>query len=147
MFRAAMRWPDSAQLLSLEGAGLGNLVSSLTMCAALCVSVRVLRNQDVQRLIEQPVDEGDVLEGGVHLGRVLYHLSVYQQFSETDTESVPAYFEVEGRITPVDQLNLTELHRRRAELKLRLADGRVLDFTMANETGAIRSTARGLYRQ
>ncbi len=101
----------------------------------------------MQRLIEQPADEGDVLEGAVHLGRVLYHLSVYQQFSEADAESVPVHFEVEGRITPVDQIDLAELHRRRAELRLRLADGRILDFAMANGSGAIRSTARGLYQQ
>jgi hypothetical protein len=64
----------------------------------------------VQRLIEQPADAGDVLEGDVPLGRVLYHLSVYQQFSESDAESVPVYLEVEGRITPVHQLDLAELH-------------------------------------
>ena len=100
----------------------------------------------MQRLIEQPADEGDVLEGDVPLGRVLYHLSVYQQFSEADNEPVPAYLEVEGRITPVNQLDLVELHGRRAELTLRLADGRVLDFSMTNGTGTIRSTGRGLHR-
>ncbi len=36
----------------------------------------------MQRLVEQPVDEGDVIEGATHLGRVHYHLSVYQHFSE-----------------------------------------------------------------
>jgi hypothetical protein len=101
----------------------------------------------VQRLIEQPADEGDVLEGRVHLGRVLYHLSVYQRFSETDNASVSAYLEVEGRVTPVDHLDLAELHRRRAELMLRLADGRTLEFSMANGEGTIRSTGRGLFSQ
>lgn len=100
----------------------------------------------MQRLIEQPADEGDVLEGDVPLGRVLYHLSVYQQFSESDAEPVPTYLEVEGRITPVNQLDLAELHGRRADLTLRLADGRVLDFSIADRTGTIRSTGRGLYR-
>jgi hypothetical protein len=101
----------------------------------------------VQRLIEQPADEGDVLEGDVPLGRVLYHLSVYQQFGEADDESSPASLVVEGRITPVDQLDLPGFHRRRTELRLRLADGRLLDFLMSNETGTIRSTARGLYQR
>src|SRR5258708_7687054 len=32
------------------------------------------------------------------------HLSVYQQFSESDGEPVPAYLEVEGRITPLNPL-------------------------------------------
>ena len=100
----------------------------------------------MQRLIEQPADEGDVLEGAVPLGRVLYHLSVYQQFSESDGEPVPAYLEVEGRITPLNPLDLPGLHERRAELTLRLTDGRVPDFLMANGTGTIRSTGRGLYR-
>ena len=44
----------------------------------------------MQRLIEQPVDEGDVLEGRSRLGRVHYHLSVYQRFSEAKDEPVPA---------------------------------------------------------
>lgn len=101
----------------------------------------------MQRLIEQPTDDGDVLEGPVHLGRVHYHLSVYQHFFEADVEPVPTDLEVEGRITPVDHLDLAELHRRRSELTLRLADGRALDFSMANQGGTIRSTGRGLYRQ
>jgi hypothetical protein len=99
----------------------------------------------VQRLVEQPADQGDVLEGRQSLGRVLYHLSVYQQFSDSPDEPVPAFLEVEGRLTPVDALDFEDLHRRRVELTLRLADGRLLDFSVVNEAGAIRSTARGLY--
>jgi len=101
----------------------------------------------VQRLIEQPADDGDVVEGRARLGRVHYHLSVYQHFSEADDEPVPASLEVEGHITPLDRLDLAELHQRRTELTLRLADGRALDFLMANSEGAIRSTGRGLRRQ
>ena len=101
----------------------------------------------MQRLIEQPADDGDVLEGRTRLGRVHYHLSVYQHFSEADDEAVPAFLEVEGHITPLDDLDLAEFHQRRAELTLRLADGRVLDFLIANGEGAIRSTGRGLYRR
>ena len=63
----------------------------------------------MQRLIEQPADEGDVLEARSYLGRVLYHLSVYQLFSETDNEPVVVpYLEVEGRITPVEHLDLAD---------------------------------------
>jgi len=101
----------------------------------------------VQRLIEQPADDGDVLEGRARLGRVHYHLSVYQHFSEAEDEPVPASLEVEGHIIPLDHLDLAELHQRRTELTLRLADGRALDFLMANGEGAIRSTGRGLRRQ
>lgn len=101
----------------------------------------------MQRLIEQPVDQGDVLEGRTHLGRVHYHLSVYQHFSEIDNESVPAGIEVEGHITPVDPLDLQELHRHRPELTLRLADGRMLDFLVTTAQGTIRSTGRGLYSE
>lgn len=100
----------------------------------------------MQRLIEQPADEGDVLQGRTRLGRVHYHLSVYQHFSEAENEPVPASLEVEGHITSLDDVDLAKLHRRRTELTLRLADGRVLDFLMANGEGAIRSTGRGLYR-
>jgi hypothetical protein len=100
----------------------------------------------MQRLIEQPSDEGDILEGARLLGRVHYHLSVYQQFSEDDAEPVATALDVEGHISPLEPLDMTELHVRRPELTLRLADGRTLDFTMANTSGTIRSTARGLYR-
>ena len=100
----------------------------------------------MQRLIEQPTDDGDILEGPTPLGRVHYHLSVYQQFSEADAEPVAAALDVEGHISPLEPLNMAELHLRRPELTLRLADGRTLDFTMANADGTIRSTARGLYR-
>ena len=99
----------------------------------------------MQRLIEQPVDVGDVLEGPLHLGRVQYHLSVYQQFSQVENDAVPGYLEVEGRISPLDRLDLAELHRRRVELTLRLADGRMLDFSVADDGDTIRSTGRGLH--
>jgi hypothetical protein len=99
----------------------------------------------MQRLIEQLADEGDVHEGRIRLGRVRYHLSVYQHFSEVDDQSTGAALEAEGHITPVDHLDLADLHRRRSEMRLRLADGRVLDFLMANPDGTIRSTGRGLY--
>jgi hypothetical protein len=99
----------------------------------------------MQRLIEQPSDEGDILEGLRRVGRVHYHLAVYQHFSGSD-ESVPASFAVEGHITPVERFDLAALHGRRLELTLRLSDGRTLDFRMANAEGTIRSTGRGLYR-
>lgn len=98
----------------------------------------------MQRLIEQPADDGDVLEGPVRIGRVHYHLAVYQHFSNAD-ETVPADLVVEGRITPIDDLDLTGFHRRGLELTLRLADGRVLDFSLGSDDGSIRSTGRGLY--
>jgi hypothetical protein len=106
-----------------------------------------LESEIMQRLIEQPADEGDILEGSRPLGRVHYHLSVYQHFSEADAEPLAAgALEVEGHISPLEPLDMAELHIRRPELTLRLADGRTLDFTMANADGTIRSTARGLYR-
>ena len=100
----------------------------------------------MQRLIEQPSDDGDVLEDARRLGRVHYRLSVYQHFSQNDAEPVATALEVEGRISPLEPLDMADLHVRRPELTLRLADGRTLDFTMANADGTIRSTARGLYR-
>jgi hypothetical protein len=101
----------------------------------------------MQRLVEQPTEDGAVFEGHKQLGRVRYHLSVYQHFSEAEHESVPANLEVEGRIAPLDKVDLVELHRRGAELTLRLADGRALDFSMVDQEGRIRSTGRGLYRE
>ena len=89
----------------------------------------------MQRLIEQPADEGDVVEGRTRLGRVRYHLSVYQHFSEGGSDPVGPSFVVEGHITPVDHLDLAALHHRRSELALRLADGRVLDFLLASADG------------
>jgi hypothetical protein len=100
----------------------------------------------MQRLVEQPSDEGDVFEGAVCLGRAHYHLSVYQHFSESENEAVPANMAVEGRIVPVGELNLIELHRRGSELTLRMADGRAVDFSVTDDEGRIRSTGRGLYQ-
>ena len=99
----------------------------------------------MQRLIEQPTGDGDLLEGRAPLGRVHYHLSVYQHFSQVEDEPVPASLDVEGRITASDALDLAALHQRRAELTLHLSDGRLLDFSMADGVGTIRSTGRGLY--
>jgi hypothetical protein len=100
----------------------------------------------MQRLIEQANDEGDVFEGPTQLGRVHYHVSVYQHFSDVEEEIVPPNLDVEGRVVGVDDLDVKDLHRRGAEMTLRLADGRLLDFLVANEEGTIRSTGRGLYK-
>ena len=100
----------------------------------------------MQRLIEQPVAEGDVLEGGIHRGRVHYHLAVYQHFSDEEGEPVPPNLEVEGRVTALDHFDVAWFHQSGAELTLRMADGRLLDFRIVNEDGAILSTARGLYK-
>ena len=81
----------------------------------------------------------------LYVGRVHYHLSVYRHFSDVEAELVPTHLEVEGRVTPLDDdVDVAELHQRQPELTLRLADGRVLDFRVVDEEGAIRSTARGL---
>ena len=101
----------------------------------------------MQRLVEQPSDDGDVFQGPVCLGRAHYHLSVYQHFSEAENETVPANTAVEGRIVPVGDLNLGELHRRGSELTLRLADGRAVDFSLTDDEGRIRSTGRGMYQE
>jgi hypothetical protein len=100
----------------------------------------------MQRLIEQPVDDGDVLKGAVRVGRVHYHLSVYQHFSEGD-QAIAGDLVVEGRITPIEAMDLAEFHRRGSELTLRLADGRALDFSVGTGEGAIRSTGRGLHME
>lgn len=101
----------------------------------------------MQRLIEQPTDDGDVFAGSLRLARVHYHLAVYQHFSESTEESVPANLEVEGRILPVDTIDLAALYNAGSELTLRLSDGRSLDFSLINAEGGIRSTGRGLYRE
>ena len=100
----------------------------------------------MQRLVEQPTDDGDLFEGAARLGRVHYHLAVYQHFSEAEGESVPANLAVEGRLIPVDEVDLTDLHRRAVELTLRLSDGRALDFSVIDDSGRIRSTGRDLYK-
>jgi len=101
----------------------------------------------MQRLIEQPTGDGDVFAGAVRVGRVHYHLSVYQHFSDAERELVPAHVEVEGRITPIDGSDLIGTHLERSELALHLADGRSLDFLIATEDGTIRSTGRGLHQR
>lgn len=102
------------------------------------------RGTFMQRLIEQPVGDGEVFEEKGRVGRVHYHLAVYQHFSEAG-EPVPAHFEVEGRVSAHDALDLARLHHLGLELTLRLADGRALDFRIVHEDGTIHSTARGLY--
>ena len=99
----------------------------------------------MQRLVEQPTGDGEVLEGSRRLGRVHYHLSIYQQFSEIESEPVAPSLEVEGRLTPLDLFDLAGLRQRRSELTLRLSDGRALEFVVADASGAIRSTGRSLY--
>lgn len=100
----------------------------------------------MQRLIEQPAAEGSVFGDGAYLGRVHYHLEVYQHFSEKEGEPVPPNLEVEGRVTALHGVDVPELHARGAELTLHLADGRALDFRIVHEDGTIHSTARGLYK-
>ena len=99
----------------------------------------------MERLVEQPVDEGVVFEGSARLGRVQYHLAVYRHFSDAEDESVRPNVDVEGRMTALDELDIAQLHQRASELTLHLADGRLLDFVVANDEGTIRSTGRGLY--
>jgi hypothetical protein len=100
----------------------------------------------MQRLVEQPTGDGQVSHRTVPLGRVHYHLSVYQHFADQEDESVPAHVEVEGHIAPLDGLDLREAHRLGWELMLRMPDGRRLDFSIADDSGRIRSTGRGLFR-
>jgi hypothetical protein len=99
----------------------------------------------MQRLVEQPAAEGDVLDGNGYLGRVHYHLAVYHHFSDAEGEPVPAKVEIEGRIAALDDLDVAELHRKGQELILRLDDGRSLDFRITLEDGTIHSTGRGLH--
>ena len=98
----------------------------------------------MQRLIEQPIGDGDLFEENSRVGRVHYHLAVYQHFSDAG-EPVPANIEVEGRLTPHDDVDLAGLHRLGLELTLRLADGRALDCRIVHQDGTLHSTARGLY--
>jgi len=99
----------------------------------------------MQRLVEQPVDEGVVFKGAERVGRVHYHLSVYQQFSEGEGPMGAGVLEVEGRIAPLDPVDVSGLPLHESEYTLHLSDGRRLDFTIAGGDGRIRSTGRGLY--
>lgn len=99
----------------------------------------------MQRLIEQPTGDGEILQGRARLGRVHYHLSVYRRFSQVEDEPVPASLDVEGRITASDAPDLMAVCQQRPELTLRLSDGRLLDFLIVDGAGRIRSTGRGLY--
>ena len=98
----------------------------------------------MDRRIEQPTGDADVLDGRHVLGRVHYHLAVYQHFTQTADDAVPTARHVEGRLTAVDPVNFPALHRRGAELTLRLADGRRLMCHVTSAEGRIRSTGSGL---
>jgi hypothetical protein len=101
------------------------------------------------RLIEQLAGDGEMLDGGtsvaLSLGRVHYHLSVYQHFSDLEGEAIPASLTVEGRVTPVDVIDLQSLRRRRPEVTLRLTDGRLLRCAITSDDGRLRSTERGMF--
>ena len=101
------------------------------------------------RLIEQLAGDGEMLDGGTSvassLGRVHYHLSVYQHFSDVEGETIPASLTVEGRVTPVDEIDLQSLRRRRPEVTLRLTDGRLLRCAITSDDGLLRSTERGMF--
>ena len=99
----------------------------------------------MQRIVEQSAGDGDVFSGTVPVGRVHYHLAVYQHFPDDEGESVPANVEVEGRVTAIEGLDVEECHRSGVELTLHLVDGRRLDLLIMNDEGGIRSTGRGLY--
>ena len=99
----------------------------------------------MQRLVEQPSGDGEVFVGSMSLGSAHYHLSVYQHFSASEDESVPANVEVEGHLRP-HGVDVAELHRRGSELTLRLSDGRALDFSFIDSAGRLRSTGRQLYQ-
>ena len=98
----------------------------------------------MQRLIEQPTGDGEILDGATSLGHVHYHLAVYQQFAEGAGDPVPTSQTVEGQLTARGAVDLGALHQRRAELVLRLADGRTLSCSLSARTGTLRSTGRGL---
>ena len=101
----------------------------------------------MERLVEQPTGNGDLFAGSVRIGHVHYHLSVYQQFSDVENEPVPAHLKVEGRIEPLDGLDVVGLHGRGSEFTLRMPDGRALDFSLSDDAGRIRSTGRGIYQE
>jgi hypothetical protein len=100
----------------------------------------------MQRLIEQPVAEGEVIEGTTPRGRVHYHLSIYQHFADDGGDPVSPNLEVEGRVIATDRFDVAGFFASGAELTLCLADGRQLDFRIVGDDGTIHSTARGLYR-
>ncbi|PYR37145.1 MAG: hypothetical protein DMF89_09090 [Acidobacteria bacterium] len=101
------------------------------------------------RLIEQLAGDGEMLDGvtavAASLGRVHYHLDVYQHFSDMEGETIPASFTVEGRVTPMDTIDLQSLRRRRPEVTLRLTDGRQLRCAITSDDGRLRSTERGMF--
>jgi hypothetical protein len=99
----------------------------------------------MQRLVEQPSGDGEIFEGTMCLGSAHYHLSVYQHFSGSPEDVVPANVEVEGRLRPRG-VDIAELHRRGSEFTLRLSDGRALDFSFIDGDGRLRSTGRQLYQ-
>ena len=85
----------------------------------------------MQRLVEQPTGDGEIFEGSMSLGSAHYHLSVYQHFSSSENEDVPANLEVEGHIRP-GGVDVAELHRRGSELTLRMSDAEHRDAVQEN---------------
>jgi hypothetical protein len=55
------------------------------------------------------------------------------------------YLEVEGRIRPLDDLDVTSLHGLDVDFVLVLQDGRRLDLVFTGTEGTIHSTGRGLF--
>ena len=98
----------------------------------------------MQRLIEQPFGEGVLVEEDARVGRVHYHLDIDEHVSG-NSQPVPPHTEVEGRLTGLDDLDMSGLYGLGFEWTLHLADGRALDFDFVDDSGVIHSSGRGLY--
>ena len=92
----------------------------------------------MMRLIDQPTGTGDLYEHGQCRGPVHYRLNVYQQYDEGGDEAIGGVQHIEGRITPAGTLDLADLRRRGAELRLHMSDGRALHFQLCDDAGHIR---------
>jgi hypothetical protein len=93
------------------------------------------------KAIEQLDDFGHVYDGDDLLGEYQYHITVFQKMIDAGAgSSIPGLKSIAGRIN-LDFGTVMKLMMGDPKLRLRLADGRQLEFFFARDDGTI--TAKG----
>lgn len=93
------------------------------------------------KLIEERSGVGDLIDHGVVLRQVRYHISRYQGMLEGSGMPVPGLHRIEGSVD--FQLDDHQAGLVGAPLTLRLEDGRSLNITLSGRDGTLLGEGHG----